>query len=88
MKPTEKTVREIIYNTLAQDITKEERQYLRDIVKVCGENQKLIVGKLKTRPAFNKELELLRRFNGYQETIDIIENKLRYITETETQHQY
>ena len=88
MKPTERTVKEIIYNTLAQDITEEERQYLKDIVKVCQENQKLIFGKLKTRPAFNKELELLRKFNGYQETIDVIENKLRYITETETQHQY
>lgn len=88
MKPTEKTVREIVYNTLAQDITKDERQYLRDIVKVCGENQKLIVGKLKTRPYFRKELDLLKKFNGYQETIDAIENKLRYITETRTQHQY
>ena len=85
---TKRTVKEIIYNTLAQDITKEERQYLKEIVKICDENQKLIVGKLKTRPYFQKELELLKKFNGYQETIDVIKNKLRYITETETQHQY
>lgn len=83
-----KNTKELIYKTLVQDITDKEKEYLKDVIKTCKANQKLLFGKLRTKQSFYKELEILGKFNQYQETIDIIENKLRYIWEKETQLNY
>lgn len=83
-----KNTRELIYKTLVQDITDKEKEYLQDVIKICKANQKLLFGKLRTKQSFYKELEILGKFNKYQETIEIIENKLRYIWEKETQLNY